>query len=189
MGKAITYQFKDNKEQIVDDKRPLAAVAIAGNTEQYGADRPKHEHESDAPGNVRLGLAKLLGKVGNGQGDGEEVERIPGLKEKGRVSDSQLATCLPHPTASRARPGEKDAYPSEKGNCEKRPLLGREHAKKLPRIGDRVHGRSQGREARGEVLACAHAFVGRGSGAGARSRLVFVAHDDDGKGAAGTRCL
>ncbi len=76
----VAYQFQSNKEHIINDKGPLAAVAIAGDTEKDGADGTKHENKGDAPSNVRLGLVKLRGEVGNGQGDGEEVKGIPGLR-------------------------------------------------------------------------------------------------------------
>lgn len=75
------YQFEDNKEEVVDDKRPFASVAITGNTKYGGADRSEHEHQGDAPCNVRVCLAKLLGQVSDGERDGEEVKGIPGLEQ------------------------------------------------------------------------------------------------------------
>lgn len=74
------YQLKHDEEKVVDDKGPLASVPITSDTEQDGANRSEHEHEGDAPGDVRLSLAKLLGQVRNGQRNGEEVERIPRLQ-------------------------------------------------------------------------------------------------------------
>jgi hypothetical protein len=84
--KEKAYQFEDNKEQIIDNKRPLATVAITRDTENNGADRSKHENEGDAPGNIRLGLAKLVGEIGHGQGNGEKVKRVPGLAEAKKLA-------------------------------------------------------------------------------------------------------
>ncbi|KAG7119033.1 hypothetical protein HYQ46_011007 [Verticillium longisporum] len=66
--------------QVIDDKRPLATVSIGGDTKDDGAHRTEHEHQRDAPRDVRLRLAKLLGQLRNGQGNGEEVESIPRLR-------------------------------------------------------------------------------------------------------------
>src|SRR3569833_237018 len=74
-----TYQLESDKEDVVDHKRPLAAVAISGDAKDDGADRPEHQHQRDAPGDVRVGLAELLGEVGRGQRNGEEVKGIPRL--------------------------------------------------------------------------------------------------------------
>lgn len=75
------YQFENNKEEVVDDKRPFASVAITGNTKDGGTDRSEHEHQGDAPCNVRVCLAKLLGQVSDGERDGKEVKGIPGLEQ------------------------------------------------------------------------------------------------------------
>jgi hypothetical protein len=71
-----THQFENNKEHVVEDKGPLAAVTIGCNTKDDGADGTEHEDESDAPGDVGLGLAKLFAQLGDGEGDGEEVEGV-----------------------------------------------------------------------------------------------------------------
>ncbi len=76
-----THQLERDKERIVDDKGPFAAIAIGGNTKEDGADRAEHENEGDAPGDVRLGLVKGLGQAAHGEGDGEEVKGVPGLRQ------------------------------------------------------------------------------------------------------------
>lgn len=80
MGEIYPYQLKHDEEEVVDDKGPLASVPITSDTERDRANRSEHEHEGDAPCNVRLRLAKILGQVRNGQRHGEEVERIPRLQ-------------------------------------------------------------------------------------------------------------
>lgn len=75
----LAYQLENDKENVVDNKGPLAAVAITGNTKGNGANRAEHEHEGNAPGNVGGLFAKVAGQVADGEGHGEEVEGIPGL--------------------------------------------------------------------------------------------------------------
>jgi hypothetical protein len=75
----VTYQFERNEEQVVNNKGPFATVSISSNTKGDGSNRSEHEHKRDAPGNVRLGLSKVLSQVGDGQRNGEEIKGIPSL--------------------------------------------------------------------------------------------------------------
>lgn len=79
------YQFENDKEQVVDDKGPLAAVAITGDTKGDGADGTEHQDEGNTPGDVGLGFSKSFGQATDGKGDGKEVEGIPGLCLHGLV--------------------------------------------------------------------------------------------------------
>ena len=80
MNNHMTYQLKNDEKHVVDNEGPFPAVAIGRDTEQAGADRTEHEHEGDAPGDVRVVLAESLCKLANGQRDGEEIKRVPGLR-------------------------------------------------------------------------------------------------------------
>ena len=75
----MTYQFEADKQNIVDDERPFATIAVGRDTKDDGTNRTEHEHEGDTPRNIRVGLAKLLRETADGQGDGEEVKGVPGL--------------------------------------------------------------------------------------------------------------
>lgn len=59
----MTYKFEDNKEEVVDDERPLATVSIGSDTEDDGTEGPEHEHQRNSPGYVCLGLAKIFGEL------------------------------------------------------------------------------------------------------------------------------
>lgn len=58
-----THQFENNKEQVIDDERPLATVAISGNTKDDGPDGSQHEHKRDTPGDVGDVFPKRLSQI------------------------------------------------------------------------------------------------------------------------------
>lgn len=70
-------ELEDDEEDVVHHEGPFPPVSIGGNAKDDGADRTKHEHQSDTPRNLRIGLIEVLGQVGNGQRDGKEVEGVP----------------------------------------------------------------------------------------------------------------
>lgn len=80
-------QLEDHKEQLVDDERPLAAPAVRRDTEDDCADGAQHQHERDAPGNVRDGLVELRGELGGGERDGEKVEGVPCPANEGDLEE------------------------------------------------------------------------------------------------------
>ena len=77
--KRVTDQLERNEKDVVDNKGPFASVAIGRNAEEDGADGAEHEHQGDAPGDVRVGFAKRLCEVRDGERDSKEVEGVPGL--------------------------------------------------------------------------------------------------------------
>ena len=70
-------KLEDDEEDVVHHKGPFPPVSIRRNAKNDGADRSKHEHKSDAPGNLRIGLVEVLGKIGDGQRDCKKVESVP----------------------------------------------------------------------------------------------------------------
>ena len=46
-------------------------------TKDHTSHRPEHQYQGDAPSNLRVRFAELLGQLFNGEGDCEEVECIP----------------------------------------------------------------------------------------------------------------
>lgn len=76
----VTYQLKHNEQQIIHHKRPLPTIPIRRNTKDSRPHRPKHQHQGNPPGNIRLGLVKRLGQTRDGEGDAEEVKGVPGLR-------------------------------------------------------------------------------------------------------------
>jgi hypothetical protein len=78
-GIGQTHELKDNEQDIVRDKRPLAAISIRSNSENDGADRTEHQHEGHPPCNISSAAAKGFAQVFDGKRDGEEVESVPGL--------------------------------------------------------------------------------------------------------------
>ena len=70
-------QFQDDEKDVVYHKGPLPPVSIGGDTEDGRANRSKHEHKSNPPRDLCIGLVEGLGEVGDGQRDGEEVECVP----------------------------------------------------------------------------------------------------------------
>lgn len=79
MTSNLSYQFEDYEEEVVHDEGPFSAEAIGCDTEEDGPNRSEHEHQCDSPGDVGLGLVESLGEFGDGEGDGEEIEGVPGL--------------------------------------------------------------------------------------------------------------
>lgn len=82
-----TTELDGDEKQLVDDKGPLTTIPIRGNTKDNGTDGSQHQHEGDTPGDVGDGFVKGLGQLGGGQGDGEEVECIPGPAAKGDLHE------------------------------------------------------------------------------------------------------
>ena len=70
-------QLKGNEHHIVGDKGPLPAPTVRGNPEDDSSHGPEHENKGDAPSDVSNGLVEFRGQLSGGQGDGEEIERIP----------------------------------------------------------------------------------------------------------------
>lgn len=93
---SLTYQFEDDEKQVVDNKGPLATVTIGRETENDRAHRSQHEDERDTEGNIGNAFVELLGKVGCGQRDGEEVESIPSLETKLAVNIPAACRRLHH---------------------------------------------------------------------------------------------
>lgn len=143
--KIRTYQFENNKEEVVDDKGPFSSISITGNTKDGRAHRSEHENKSDTPCNILLRLIERLAQTSDGQRNAEEVEGIPSLHP--------LALC---PNRLQER---KATYPSRKGNEEKGPLLSVKHANEFDRVGDIEHRRLERGEAGGDVLASGHTLV------------------------------
>lgn len=75
----LTYQFKDNEQNIVHDKWPLPSISIRCDSKQNRADGAEHKYQSNSPGNVRVGLVKSLGQFRNSERNSKEIEGIPGL--------------------------------------------------------------------------------------------------------------
>lgn len=73
-------ELEDDEEDVVDDEGPTTAIAISSDTEEDRAYGTEHEHQSDAPGDIDVGLVEGLGQLADGQGDGEEVKSVPGLE-------------------------------------------------------------------------------------------------------------
>jgi hypothetical protein len=72
-------ELERNEEDIVHDKRPLAAVPIGRYTEDGGPNRTEHEHQGDAPCDLGRGLAEGNGEIRDRQADGEEIKSVPCL--------------------------------------------------------------------------------------------------------------
>ena len=83
-------QLEDDEEEVVDDKGPLATISICSDTEYGGSDRSEHEDEGDSPGDVCIGLAEGLGQVCDSEGDGKEVEGVPGPCQEGDEEEKPL---------------------------------------------------------------------------------------------------
>lgn len=77
----ITYKFEDNKQQVVDNKRPFTAIAVRSDSKGNGTDRSEHQHQGDSPRNVSVCAAKVFCQVRHGQGDGKEVKCVPSLSD------------------------------------------------------------------------------------------------------------
>lgn len=60
-------EFEGDEQEVIHDKRPFPAVAIACNTEDHSADGPQHQHHRDAPCDVRRGLAEFFAQLRRGQ--------------------------------------------------------------------------------------------------------------------------
>ena len=73
-----------------DKGSPFPSVAIGGNTKDGRPDRPEHQHQGDAPCDVGSGFAELVGQLGDGQGDGEEVKSVPGPGNEGDEEEEPL---------------------------------------------------------------------------------------------------
>lgn len=52
-NRGSTYELENDKEKVVHDERPLPPVAVSRNTEYDGTNGPEHQHERDAPCDVR----------------------------------------------------------------------------------------------------------------------------------------
>lgn len=88
-----------------------------------------HKHQSDTPRDILIRFVESLRQFTDGQGDREEIERIPS--------------------------------PAKKGHQEEHPLLEIEQSQKLERIFERIHGRLESRNARGEVSSYGHLLTRR----------------------------
>lgn len=130
-------QFEHDEQDIVYHERPFAAPAIRGDTECDGAHRSKHEHKGDAPGDVRDGLVELLGQFGGGQGDREEIKRIPGPAEEGDL----------HMVSGDVTVQAVATYQEEE------PLLAIQQGQGFERVRSWVHRRHQRRDARQKVFS------------------------------------
>ena len=53
-------QLQDDKEDIVENKRPLSSVSVGEETENNGTNGAKHQDQCDAPCDFGICLAKLL---------------------------------------------------------------------------------------------------------------------------------
>jgi hypothetical protein len=67
-------KFKNDEQNVVDNKGPFTSVSISSDTEGNRANGTEHKHECDTPGDVFCGFSKFLSKVGDCQRDGEEIE-------------------------------------------------------------------------------------------------------------------
>jgi hypothetical protein len=74
-----TYQFQYDEQDIIYDKWPFSAIPVCGNTKQDGSNRPKHQYQGDAPGDIRRRLAKRGCQIADRQRDGKEVKGVPRL--------------------------------------------------------------------------------------------------------------
>lgn len=83
-------ELEGDEKNVVDNERPLAAVAVRSDTKENSANGSEHENECDTPGDVGLADVEGLGEVGDGQRDGEEVESIPGPGDETTTEEEPL---------------------------------------------------------------------------------------------------
>ncbi len=61
-----------------------------GLTEYDTSHGTEHEHQGDSPCYLRILLAELLAQLGHGEGDGEEVEGVPGPSQEANEEEHPL---------------------------------------------------------------------------------------------------
>jgi hypothetical protein len=166
-------ELEHDEEDIIDDERPLPTISIGRDTEDDGPDGAEHQHQRDAPCDLGIGLIERDREVRDGQADGEEIERVPGLR--GSVTGGggvEFAT-----------------YPCEEGDEEEKPLFPAQHHEEVDGVGCLVHRRLEGGEARESIFLRGHLVRWLGfrdsivASPGGRNLLVGskeVSHDGEG---------
>lgn len=179
--KIYTYEFEHHEQEVVNNKGPFSAVSIGCDTKEDTPNRPEHEHQGNAPGDVGYGLVKSLGQVASSERHGEEIKRIPGLQETVSMQvrlfrcDTIRGSLVSHkPAAGR---GIIETYPGEESNSEKGPMMGCQHRQEFEWIRKLGHRRLQAGEPAAQILGDGHAvmrrFIGKQSmTTGARGRAI-----------------
>jgi len=85
-------KLEDDEENVVQDEGPLSSIAIGSNTKGDCANAPEHQHKCDSPGDIGVGLAKLLCQIGQRQRNSEEVKGIPSPTEEANEEEQPLFT-------------------------------------------------------------------------------------------------
>ena len=70
-------EFQDDEQDIVDYERPFTAVSVGCDSKGDRADGAEHQHQSDAPCDVRFRPIERFGQAGDCQRDSEEIKGIP----------------------------------------------------------------------------------------------------------------
>lgn len=139
-------QFQHDKQEVINDKGPLATPAIGSDSKCNGAHGPEHQHQGDAPGDVGDGFVECLCKIGGSQGHGEEIEGIPSPAGKSNLEPRLVMAQEECP----AFEVWDETYPK------KEPLLPIEEHERFEGIGSWVHRRHQGCKTSGHVLDGTH---------------------------------
>ena len=90
LGEPMTYQLENDEKHVVDNEGPFATITIGCDTEQDGANRPEHQHQSNAPSDVSIVFSERLGEFADSQRHCKEIKSVPRLR---RVSAVRPGDC------------------------------------------------------------------------------------------------
>lgn len=143
----LAYQFQNHEQDVIDDERPFSSVSIGRYPKENTADRPEHEHQRDAPGDVGNRLVEGHGEIAGSKRDSEEIESIPGLSDQSAIGT--VAARLQCRQGCHSSPAKhSETYPGEESNAEKGPVVSIQHPDELEGVRELVHRRLQAGEAR-----------------------------------------